>query len=117
MNKGSRHKPSAWSRAKRDRASPQGLRLTLALMLCFALTVVAMILERVAHASKNIVYFALIIAYVAIIAVTMFKISAMNRRAEKARREAYKQKFEGHLQALRARSGSKVPPKPGEKES
>ena len=76
----------------------------LAILLCFLCTVVAMIVEAVFDLPESIVGSATIIAYLVIFVVAILRISAMNRRAEEARREAYRRKFESHLEAIR-RSG------------
>ena len=107
-----RLKPSTWSRARRDLASPQGLNLMIALMLCFLLTVVGLILESVLNVPKSIITVFLIVGYIVIIAVAMYRILAMNKRADEARREAYRQKFEKHLETMKPRSSEKT----GEKE-
>lgn len=97
-----------WSRARRDRASPQGLNLMIALILCFLLTVVGLILESVLHIPKSIITVVLIVGYIVIIAVAMYRILAMNKRADEARREAYRQKFEKHLENTKPRSSGKT---------
>ena len=90
---GKRDKPSTWSRSRRELASPQGISLTIALVICFAITVIGMILESYLHVPKDIIYAAIIISYIIIIAVAMFRISRMNKRAAEARREEYQKKF------------------------
>ena len=90
---GQRDKPSTWSRGRRELASPQGLSLTIALVICFFLTVIAIILEKFLDAPINIVYPAVVVAYVVVITIAMFRISRMNKRAAEARREAYRRKF------------------------
>jgi hypothetical protein len=72
-----------------------------AILLCFLCTVVAMIVEAVFDLPESIVGSATIIAYVVIFVVTIFRISAMNRRAEEARREAYRRKFETNMEAIK----------------
>ena len=103
--KGQQHKPSTWSRGRRDLASPQGLTLMLALMLCFAVTAVGVFLELVLKVPRNIVYSGVVIAYVVIITVALVKISKKNRQAAKARREAYQQKFEQNIEAIKSLDG------------
>lgn len=105
--KGQQHRPSTWSRARRDLASPQGSSLMIALMLTFLITVIGLILENYASVPKSIIFPIVVIAYIVIIGIVLFKISAMNKKADEARREAYRQKFEQNLDALRAQSGQK----------
>jgi hypothetical protein len=75
------------------------------------------ILESVFKLPRFIVYPATIVADAAILIVAAFKISAMNRRAEKARREAYRRKFEGSLEALKEWSERRSSGTTGEKKS
>lgn len=100
---GQRDKPSTWSRARRDRATPQFSSLALAIFLC---AIVSVILEvvggRLINLPKSIVYSVIVIADLAILAVAGSKISAINKRAAEARREVYRQKFERDLEAIRA---------------
>ena len=79
----------------------------IALMLCFLLTVVGLILESVLNIPKTIITAVLIVGYIVIIAVAMFRILAMNKRADEARREAYRQKFEKHLETTKPRGSGK----------
>ena len=90
---GQRHKPSTWSRSKRELASPQGINLTIALMLCFLLTVIATILESRLHIPKNVVLAAVLVSYIIVIGIAMFRISRVNKRAAERRKEIYREKF------------------------
>ncbi len=74
-------------------ASPQGLNLAIALLLCFLLTAIAMILESLFHVSRDIVYPAVIVAYIVVIAIAMFRISRVNKRAAEKRKKIYREKF------------------------
>ena len=98
-----RHRPSMWSKARRDLATPQGSSLASAILLCAIVSVVLEVaLGRFIKLPKSVVYSAIIIADIAIFIVAAFRVSAMNRRAEEARRELYRQKFERNLEAIRA---------------
>ena len=100
---GQRDRPSTWSRARRDLATPQGSSLVSALLLCaIAAVVLDVVGARFLNLPGSIVYPAIIIADVAILIVAVFRISAMNKRAAEARREVYRQKFEGNLEAIKA---------------
>ena len=90
---GQRNKPSTWSRSRRELASPQGLTLTIALVICFFLTVIAVILEGALNVSRDIVYPIVVVLYIIVIAIAMIRISRVNRRAAQARKEAYREKF------------------------
>jgi len=90
---GQRHKPSTWSRSRRELASPQGINLTIALMLCFFLTVIATILESRLHVPKDIILPAVIVSYIVVIGMAMFRISRINKRAAERRKEIYREKF------------------------
>ena len=90
---GQRNKPSTWTRSRRELASPQGITLTVALVSCFFLTVIAVILEGVVNVSRDIVYPILVVVYVLVIAIAMVRISRANKRAAEARKEAYRKKF------------------------
>jgi ABC-type transport system involved in cytochrome bd biosynthesis fused ATPase/permease subunit len=87
-------RPSSWSRARRELASPQGLTLTIALVLCFFLTIIALILESYLHVPQSVVLIGVITAYVVVIGVAMYKILTRNKRDAEARRQAYYEKFE-----------------------
>ncbi len=91
---GQRHRPSSWSRGKRDLASPQGLTLMMALMLSFVITILGMVLESVLHVPKSVVFVAIIVSYIVVMGVAVYKILARNKRDAEARREAYREKFE-----------------------
>lgn len=93
QSQGQRHKPSTWSRSKRELASPQGLTLTIALMFCFFLTVVAMILESYLHVPKDIVLAAIIVSYILVIGTALSRISRINKLAAEKRKKAYREKF------------------------
>ena len=84
----------------------------IALILCFLLTVVGLILESVLNVPKSIITVFIIAGYIVIIARVMSKILAMNRRADEARRKAYWQKFEKPLENIKPGSSGKT----GEKE-
>jgi hypothetical protein len=92
-----------WSRARRDLATPQGSSLMSALLLCFACIIVAIVLcsDRVLGLPEPIVYPVAIAANIVIIILAVIRISAMNKRADEARREAYRQKFEKNLEAVK----------------
>lgn len=90
---GQRHKPSTWSRSKRELASPQGINLTIALMLCFLLTVIATILESRLHIPKNIVLAAVLVSYTVVIGIALSRISRINKLAVEKRKKAYREKF------------------------
>jgi len=100
-----RNRPSAWKRARRDLATPQGSNLMSALFLCFILPVIGVILESLFDLPNSVMYpviIAIIIAEPIIIIVVMLRISAMNKRAEEARRETYRQKFEQNMEEIKA---------------
>ena len=98
-----RDHPSTWSRARRDLATPQGSNLVSAFLLCAVVSVVLeVVLGRYINLPKPIVYSVIIIADLAILVVSAFKMSAMNKRAAAERREVYRQKFEGNLEAIKA---------------
>lgn len=99
-----RNKPSTWSRARRDLATPQGSNLMSALFLCFILPFIGVILDSFFDLPNFVMYpviIAIIILEPAIIIVAVIRISAMNKRAEEARREIYRQKFEQNLEGIR----------------
>jgi hypothetical protein len=100
-----RDRPSVWKRARRDLATPQGSNLMSALFLCFILPLIGVILESLFDLPNSVMYpviIAIVIAEPIIIVVVMFKISAMNKRAEEARRETYRQKFEQNMEEIKA---------------
>ena len=106
---GGRNKPSTWSKGRRDLASPQGINLASALLLCAIVSVILDIVAgRLLNLPKSVVYPAIIVVDLAIFIVAAFKISAMNKRAEKARREVYRQKFEGDMEAIKAKTEALV---------
>lgn len=91
---GKQHRPSTWSRARHDLASPQGFGLMIGLLLCFLFTVAAIILESYLNVPKSVISVGLLTSYAVILTVVMYKIIARNKREAKARREAYREKFE-----------------------
>jgi hypothetical protein len=98
-------RPSIWSRARRDLATPQGSNLMSALFLCFILPLIGVILESFFGLPNSVMYpiiIAIIIAEPVIIILVLLRISAMNKRAEEARREIYRQKFEQNMDDIRA---------------
>ena len=115
-----RNKPSTWSRARRDLATPQGSSLMSALFLCFILPLIGVILDSFFDLPDFVMYpviITIIILEPGIIVVTVLRISAMNKRAEKARREIYRQKFEQNLEDLREWSEQRKPGKHREGEN
>lgn len=90
---GQRNKPSTWSRSRRELASAQGITLTIALVICFFLALIAIILERILNVPRDIIYPIVVVAYIVVITIAMFRISRENRRADEARRKAYREKF------------------------
>lgn len=115
-----RNKPSTWSRARRDLATPQGSSLMSALFLCFILPLIGVILDSFFDLPDFVMYpviITIIILEPAIIVVTIVRISAMNKRAEEARREIYRQKFEQNLEDLREWSEQRKPGKHREGEN
>jgi len=75
-----------------------------ALFLCFILPLIGVILDSFFDLPDFVMYpviITIIILEPAIIIVTIVRISAMNKRAEEARREIYRQKFEQNLEDLR----------------
>lgn len=98
-------RPSAWTRARRDLATPQGSNLMTALFLCFILPLIGVVLESYFDLPNSVMYPIIIIIVIVepiIIVVTLLRVSAMNKRAEAARREAYRQKFEQNMEEIRA---------------
>ena len=93
QGQGQRHKPSTWSRSKRELASPQGINLTIALMLCFVLTVIATILESRLHIPKNVILVAVLVSYIVVIGMALFRISRIDKLAAEKRKKAYREKF------------------------
>jgi hypothetical protein len=97
-------RPSVWTRARRDLATPQGSSLMTALLLCFILPLIGVILESYFDLPNSVMYPIIIIIIIAepiIIVMALLRISAMNKRAEEARREAYRQKFEQNIEEIR----------------
>ena len=90
-----------WTRGRRDLATPQGSNLMSALFLCFPLAIVAMVLEGIFHLPGSIVYPIAIIGGSAVIILAVFRVAAINKREAEARREAYRQKFEGNLEEIK----------------
>lgn len=77
--------------------------LMLAIFLCAIVSVVLDVVGvRLIHLSRSIVYPVIVIADLAILTVAGSRILAANRRAAEARREAYRQKFERDLEAIKA---------------
>ena len=100
-----RDRPSIWSRARRDLATPQGSNLMSALFLCFILPLIGVFLESFFALPNSVMYpiiIAIIIAEPVIIVFVLLRISAMNKRAEEERREIYRQKFEQNMDDIRA---------------
>ena len=76
-----------------------------ALLLCAILPIIGVILESFFDLPNSVMYpiiIAIIIGEPIIIVVAILKISAMNKRAEQARREVYRQKFEQNMEEIRA---------------
>jgi len=76
-----------------------------ALFLCFILPLIGVILESFFDLPNSVMYPVIIVIIIAepiIIIVVMLKISAMNKRAEEARRETYRQKFEQNMEEIKA---------------
>ena len=98
-----RDKPSSWSRGRRELATPQGSNLVLALVLCALVSIVLEVVGvRLIGLPKSLIYPVIVVADTAILVVAAFKIFAANKREAEARREIYRQKFEGNLDAIKA---------------
>jgi phosphoribosylformylglycinamidine cyclo-ligase len=77
--------------------------LASAILLCAVVSVILeFVLGRRTNLPNSVVYSTIIVVDLAILIVAAFRVSAMNKRAEEARREIYRQKFEGDLEAIRA---------------
>ena len=105
---GQRDRPSTWSRARRDLATPQGSNLISAFLLCAIVSVILdVVVGRFINLPKSVFYPVIIIANIAILAAAAVRISATNRRAEEARRAIYREKFEENLEAIMQNPGSR----------
>jgi phosphoribosylformylglycinamidine cyclo-ligase len=93
---------SMWSRGRKDLATPQGTSLATAFLICaFIAIIFEIVLGRVLKLPNAFVYPAIIVVDIAILIVAVIKIAAINKKAEAARREIYRQKFEGDMEAIK----------------
>ncbi len=101
-----------WSKGRRDLATPQGSSIASAFLLCAIVAIALDVLGgRVFHLPKSVIYPAIIVIDAAILIAAAFRVSVVNKQAEAARREIYRQKFEVDMEAVRKLSkqrGSKT---------
>ncbi len=104
-----RDRPSAWTRGRRDLATPQGSNLVSAILLCAVVSIVLEVaLVRFIHLPKPIVYPLIAVINIAILVVAAIRISAINKRAEEARKAIYREKFGGDMKAFEAWRNSRT---------
>ena len=89
----SRDESPILARMRRDRATPQFASLFSSFLICAAVAIVLEIIGWRLQLPKSVTHTIIIIAVFAMLAVAVLRVTAMNRRAEKARREAYRQKL------------------------
>ena len=82
-----RDKTSKWSSRRRDLATPQGSNIVSAFLLCAIVAIVFDVVgRRVFGLPQSVLYPTIVIVNVAILVVAAFRISAINKQAEAARR-------------------------------
>jgi len=97
-----RDKPSMWSKGRRDLATPQGTNIASAFLLCAIVAIALDIVgSRVVGLPKSVIYPAIIIIDAAILITAVIRVSAINKQADEARREVYRQKFGGDMEMIR----------------
>lgn len=104
-----RDRPSAWTRGRRDLATPQGSNLVSAILLCAVVSIVLeVVLVRFIHLPRPVIYSLIIVIDIAILAVAAIRISAMNKQAEEARKAIYQEKFGADMKAFEAWRNSRT---------
>ncbi len=104
-----RDRPSAWTRGRQDLATPQGSNLVSAILLCAVISIVLeVVLVRFIHLPRSIIYPLIIVINIAILVVSAIRISAINKRAEEARKAIYQEKFGADMKAFEAWRNSRT---------
>ncbi|MBD3182033.1 phosphoribosylformylglycinamidine cyclo-ligase [Candidatus Poribacteria bacterium] len=106
-------KPSSWSKARRDLASPQGSSLVSALIACAIISIIIDIIGSRLGISKSVLYPIILIVDIIIIAGAAIRISAINKKVAEAQQEAYAERFGPELEAAKAWTERKQAEKAG----